>query len=381
MRSADALGAPDFVHTGPGTAAGRYLREFWQPVYRAEDLPAGDAVPIQVMSEHFTLYRGETGTPHVTAFRCAHRGTQLSAGWVEGDDIRCRYHGWKYGAGGQCVEQPDEAVPFAKKVKIKAYPTVEYLGLIFVYFGESEAPKFRRFPAFEGAGVLKLGLPEVWPCNFFNRCENTVDTAHVNWTHRATRERLNLGKHMLHRIPTAATETDYGIEHIMTLSDGRTERIEFHMPNISHVRPTGRVEGSKGDETTITPDRLFCYVPIDDVNCTTFVVDYLPLTGAAAEAYRQRALQDRGRMATMSASDMGAAILAGKMSMRDLPADMSSYYSFWVEDYICLVGQGSIPDRPNERLGRTDIGPIMMRRLWQRELKALLEGAPIKRWT
>lgn len=76
------------VYTGPGTLAGRYLRMFWQPVYRAEDLAPGRAMPIRIMSEDFTLYRGEGGIPHVVAFRCAHRGTQLSAGWVEEDCIR-----------------------------------------------------------------------------------------------------------------------------------------------------------------------------------------------------------------------------------------------------------------------------------------------------
>ncbi len=49
----------------------------------------GQAKPIQIMGERFTLYRGEGGAPHVVGFRCAHRGTQLSAGWVEGDCIRC----------------------------------------------------------------------------------------------------------------------------------------------------------------------------------------------------------------------------------------------------------------------------------------------------
>jgi len=53
---------------------------FWQPVYYAVDLPAGRAVPIRIMSEDFTLYRDEGGTPHVVAFRCAHRGTQLGTG-------------------------------------------------------------------------------------------------------------------------------------------------------------------------------------------------------------------------------------------------------------------------------------------------------------
>src|SRR5713101_5148392 len=127
---------PDFVHAGPDTLAGRYLRLFWQPVYRAQDLACGQAVPIRIMSEDFTLYRGAAGTPCLLAQRCAHRGVPLSMGWVEGDCIRCLYHGWKYDGSGQCVEQPAEDDGFASKVKIRSYPTREYLGLIFVYIGE-----------------------------------------------------------------------------------------------------------------------------------------------------------------------------------------------------------------------------------------------------
>ena len=74
------------VRTGPGTIAGRYLRSFWQPVALLKDLAVGRAKPLRVMSEDFTLYRGETGAPHLLAFRCAHRGTQLSTGWVEGEN-------------------------------------------------------------------------------------------------------------------------------------------------------------------------------------------------------------------------------------------------------------------------------------------------------
>ena len=115
----------DFVHTGPETPAGRYLRMFWQPVFRAEDLAPGDALPIRIMSEDFTLYRGESGGVHLVAFRCAHRGTQLSTGWIEGETIRCRYHGWRYDGTGQCVEQPGEEEAFAKKIKIRSYPAKE----------------------------------------------------------------------------------------------------------------------------------------------------------------------------------------------------------------------------------------------------------------
>src|SRR5207237_10082704 len=64
----------DIVHTGPGTLAGRYLRQFWQPVYRAQDLPPGRGKPIKIINEDFTLYRGEDGQVHAVAFRWSPRG-------------------------------------------------------------------------------------------------------------------------------------------------------------------------------------------------------------------------------------------------------------------------------------------------------------------
>ena len=59
----------DHAHTGPGTLAGRWMRMFWQPVYCAADLLPGHAKPVRIMSEDFTLYRGEDGVPHAVAFR------------------------------------------------------------------------------------------------------------------------------------------------------------------------------------------------------------------------------------------------------------------------------------------------------------------------
>src|SRR5262245_50854752 len=154
----DAAPDLDFSRTGPGTLSGRYLRSFWQPVYLAHELLPGHAKPVRTLGEDFTLYRGEDGAPHLVDFRCAHRGTQLSTGWVEGDCIRCFYHGWKYDSSGQCVEQPVEDAGFASKVKIQSYPVREYLGLIFAYLGEGakrgdtgafRPPPLPRYPFLE----------------------------------------------------------------------------------------------------------------------------------------------------------------------------------------------------------------------------------------
>ena len=176
----------DRFHTGPGTLAGRFMRMFWLPVYLSEDLLPGTAKPIRIMSEEFTLYRGESGTPHVVAFRCAHRRTQLSVGWVEEDCIRCIYHGWKYEGSGQCVDQPAEANPWADKVKIASYPTREYLGFIFVFFGEGDPPSLPRYSEFEDfEGILKWNLI-TRECNIWNNLENSLDYCHVGFVHQYT---------------------------------------------------------------------------------------------------------------------------------------------------------------------------------------------------
>src|SRR5882672_8603204 len=92
------------VRTGPATLAGRYLRSFWQPVYHGVDIARGCAKPLRIMGESFALYRGASGELHLVDGLCPHRGTRLSAGSVEGEAIRCYYHGWKFDSAGRCVE-------------------------------------------------------------------------------------------------------------------------------------------------------------------------------------------------------------------------------------------------------------------------------------
>ncbi|MBM2812969.1 MAG: Rieske (2Fe-2S) domain protein [Chloroflexi bacterium] len=61
----------DLYHTGPDTLSGKYMRLFWQPVQRSDELAPGKAKPVRIMSEDLTVYRAQDGTPHVVDFRCA----------------------------------------------------------------------------------------------------------------------------------------------------------------------------------------------------------------------------------------------------------------------------------------------------------------------
>src|SRR3954468_16236660 len=267
----------DFAHTGPGTLAGRYLRHFWQPVYEAAALPPGHARPIRIMSEDFTLYRGADGTPHVVAARCAHRGTQLSTGWVEDDCVRCFYHGWKYDATGQCVEMPAEDASFPPKVRIPSYPTYEYLGLVFAYLGEGEPPPFQRLPEFEAEGVLQQRHYFRY-CNYFNNVENQCDEVHVAFAHRDSAF-SDAGLNPWDIPEVAAEETDYGMRLSATRSDGVARITHFMMPAGIYIK------GSPDDAESGWVDQVAWRVPVDDTYHRSFNLALTHVTGEAAERY------------------------------------------------------------------------------------------------
>jgi len=373
IRTHKKLHYEDLVSTRPGSLAGTFMRRFWHPIHRAEELRAGQAKPIEIMSERFTLYRGKTGMPHVVDFRCPHRGTQLSAGWVEGDSIRCMYHGWLFNQSGQCTDQPAEEKSFAGKIRIRSYPTREYLGLIFAYFGEGAAPPFPVYPHMEEDGVLEVLSTEVWPCNFFQRIDNNGDTYHVPFVHRgaysASSDNNRSG------LPDISKEeSPWGTTSYASFAQGWRNVFHFFMPNVYAFRNPSP-EPECGSE-----DRMQWDVPLDDQRSLEFRVRRLPLSGEAADKYRAR----RGAAAAepkISVVQMGEAVLSGKLSFQDLDNFFKDKISLvHTQDYVAQVGQGSLADRAQEHLGRSDIGVILFRKIWERELRALAEGRPLKKW-
>jgi 5,5'-dehydrodivanillate O-demethylase len=362
----------DFVHTGLGTLAGEFLRRFWHPVARAEDLAPGEARPVRLMGEDFTLYRGESGAPHLLPFRCAHRGAQLSTGWVEGEDLRCIYHGWKYDGSGQCVEQPAEPQPFCQQVRLRAHPVAEYLGLIFVYIGEHEPPLLPRHPEFEEPGFVAVAR-DAWPCNYFQAIENSVDQAHIAFVHRDS----SFNTSGVGTIPSLTVEeSQYGITTYGIRPGGSVRVGHWHMPHTNQIKqPIGGSEPG-------WMDLLSYKVPIDDAHCALFVVYFVPRaevsSGEAFERIRAR-LEAEARARTPNpVPELGERVIAGDLRSGDI--DVPANIKINLQDYIAQIGQGRIADRKRDRLGRSDAGVILLRKIWTRELQALAEGRPLKRW-
>jgi phenylpropionate dioxygenase-like ring-hydroxylating dioxygenase large terminal subunit len=54
-----------------------------------------------LLGEPVVLYRKADGTPIALEDRCCHRHLPLSRGRVEGDGLRCGYHGLRFDASGK----------------------------------------------------------------------------------------------------------------------------------------------------------------------------------------------------------------------------------------------------------------------------------------
>ena len=360
----------ELCRTGPGTLGGRYLRQFWHPVLRSADLPVACALPIKILDEEFTIYRGESGTPHVVGSRCPHRGTQLSVGWVEKELIRCRYHGWQFDETGQCTEIPANSPEFASRMKIAGYPTKERVGLIFAYFGEGEPPEF-PFPDFEGEGIIETRVQELG-CNFFQSYENDWDLYHAAWTHRTGAIHMPIDVSKL-----SFEEVDYGVIMRSVRENGMRSTTVLMLPTTvrlpvpTHNALAYRRAGPAWRDTYLT------HTPVDDENHLVFVTQQVRVSGAEAVEYRKHYeayLEERRQMPVKA---IGEEIVAGRRFFKDV---LNHPNLVTLEDYIAQVGQGRMADRSKDNLSRTDKGVLLLRQIWTRELNALKEGRPTKGW-
>jgi len=368
QQSPKMLSGSSFEHTAPDTPAGKYLRRFWQPVYHCVDLQPARPVPLRIMSEDFTLYRGEGGDVHLVQARCPHRGTRLHTGWVEGDSLRCFYHGWKYGPDGQCVDQPAEESFFKDKVCLRTWPTREYLGLIFAYLGEGEPPAFPTFATFERFNGLVEVDSYVRECNYFQNVENALDMSHVGFVHgdnRASFNGIGLGRSL------ETEETSWGLSYTFVRADGRRRVQQFGMPNVFYMTalPT------EGDIDW--QESLFWWVPVDDERHMQFSVHRVPVSGEAAERFKARRIERRSKIDTAH-QHVCTEILEGRMRLQDVDRERVDLVR--LQDDIAQVGQGVFASEQPERLGRADVGVAAIRRLWRREVRAFMDGGAMKLW-
>lgn len=159
-------------------------------------------VPMRYFGEDLVLYRGESGNPYVVSAYCPHMGAHLANNstsyivrdgeQIQGESIRCPFHGWRYGPDGRCDHIPySDFIPGA--ARLRTYPVQERAGIIFMWHDpEGLAPDY-PLPDFGGHydrpgwvnwKIDHLGDLDIHGCEIV---DNMADLGHMVPIHGAQR--------------------------------------------------------------------------------------------------------------------------------------------------------------------------------------------------
>jgi len=370
------------TQVGPGTPMGELMRRYWQPIAGVAELKKNPTKAVRLLGEDLVLFRDKRGQLGLIDASCAHRRVNLLFGIPEENGLRCPYHGWLYDQTGQCLEMPAETPDstFPSRVKLQSYPVQTLGGLVFAYLGPQPAPLVPHYyPFVEEGRVRSIGWTVV-TCNWLQIMENSLDPIHGEYLHgyfsRYVLERLGVindrgdvygkrkpepnpdsrywrgGETGMRHISAACSRFEYGIlKH--RLLEGETAETSKGW-NIGHPILFPNLEcGTGGHHFQIR-------VPMDDTH--TYYV------------YYNAELPEEGEDPNQAPEDIPVyhVPIAG-VDDEGLPIwgqlDNNSG-----QDHFAWTSQGPRMDRSRERLGQSDVGLILFRRMLMEQIDIVEEG-------
>ncbi|WP_406852905.1 Rieske 2Fe-2S domain-containing protein [Brevundimonas sp. BH3] len=153
---------------------------------------------VRYFGQELVLYRGESGRVFMVDAYCPHMGTHLAKNessyvvqdkmHVEGDNIRCPYHAWRFGPDGKCNEIPYSKAPIPAAAKIRTWKVEEKYGCVFVWHDpEGGEPDYDLpvIPQWDNPAFVRWDLDHLGelPCHPKEIIDNICDVAHLGPTH------------------------------------------------------------------------------------------------------------------------------------------------------------------------------------------------------
>ena len=161
----------------------------WFCVGYPEDFPVGQPKALFYFERHLVAWRDEAEQLHVQDAFCPHLGAHLGhGGTVEGCEIVCPFHGWKFDGEGANTEIPySERVN--KKGSLRTFPVAERNGTAMVWYHPDpdvapqweipDLPEFNGDPAWSTVIRTEHTVDAPWQ----EMAENGVDSAHFRYVH------------------------------------------------------------------------------------------------------------------------------------------------------------------------------------------------------
>jgi phenylpropionate dioxygenase-like ring-hydroxylating dioxygenase large terminal subunit len=299
MKAQSAFGSsPKLIHNftreenealtrvGPATLMGGLFRQYWIPVTPVADVrePGGRPIRVKLLGEDLVLFRTKNGELGLIGSFCPHRFGPLFFGRVEEEGLRCPYHGWKFTAGGKCLEMPNVPadLSFTNEIHHPGYPCVERGGIVWTYMGRNNElpslPDLEFLRVSDDDRQYRLFFQE---CNYLQVLEGGIDPTHVMWLHSpydlADEELSATQQPYQHRVAqrsgartpldVAIADTPGGFTYGAKRPAGEGKSLwrinQFIMP--FYTMPPG------GDQK-----QARAYIPVDDESCVKWQIKWFP---------------------------------------------------------------------------------------------------------
>lgn len=229
----------------------RYLTDLWYLAVPGKALKPGRMVGRVFMEQPVLIGRDKVGRPFAFRDLCPHRGVALSAGHFDGEEVRCPFHGWRFGPDGQCRAIPSQAESQRLKpesVKVQSFPCRELQGNVWIFLGRSGAEDRVAPLTIPGLGEAapKISTPLIFETDLDNAVYGLLDPAHTPYVHEGLfwRRPLNLRLKTKSYVPsdlgfTMSRHKPAGNTMAYKLmGGGPTTEISFRLPGVrlEHIR-------------------------------------------------------------------------------------------------------------------------------------------------
>ena len=172
----------------PGTPLHAFWKKQWIPALRSEALlPDAQPTKVELLCENYVAFRTTDGTVGFLNEACPHRGVSLAMARNEHNALTCIFHGWTMNADGDCVRMPTEKTnAMCAKVPRTGYPVREGGGIVWVYLGKGDPPKFTDYQFTHLSRTHARPRASYNEANWFQNVETLLDSAHIALLHADT---------------------------------------------------------------------------------------------------------------------------------------------------------------------------------------------------
>lgn len=366
---------------------GQLMRQHWTPVCLIEEVAEPDGTPVKarIFGEDLVVFRDSDGQVGVLDEKCPHRRASLVYGRNEEGGLRCLYHGWKMDVKGKVLEMVSEPASsgFVDKVQHKAYPTKEWGGMVWAWFGSPDSVPSFVPPAWAPTEDTRVSIAKVvLPCNWAQILEGAIDSAHSSSLHssdmvparvdgaKATAQ--NWLRPSTDKAPRMQVQRgEYGFRYAAIRRPIQNAATHEYVRSTVFVAPYS---------VLIPPNNLYnvanVNVPIDDTNTAFYFIAWgHPSQTPETETWRKFLRQTVGidlDSYYRPLRNEDNRFWQDRQAMK--AGNFTGISGFPNQDVAMWVSMGPIANRSDERLGASDMAIVEFRKQMLDEVRAFSAG-------